>query len=122
MKIVETSSGDVCEATVVAETKWDFIEHNLDGYYSDRDVTLSNDIAVVLEVIDEGCNPYEYIKEPENRREFSDVPFEHVSHYVDDLSDKEALQKLQDEVDETLFERAVRDHKAKRRVGLKHRI
>lgn len=106
-----TDGGKVCSGTKIANTEWDFIEQNLDGYSQDEQVTLSNDICVVLEVIaDHGQDPYEYMKAPENERDYSNTPFENVMQYVEDLRDVDELQKLLIKTDNELFQRAIRDY------------
>lgn len=108
--VVETASGYVVTGRVIASSEWDFIEKYLPGYSWDRDVTLSNDLAVVLEVAANG-NPYEYMEIPESERDYSDAPFRHVMGYVDDLTDVIALEALLSKVDAELFNRALEAYK-----------
>lgn len=110
MSVVLTKGGKITTGSVICETEWDFISKYLDDYSRDEQVALSNDICVVLEVIGDGHDPYEYMKVPENERDFSDIPFDNVSEYVDDLRDVDALHKLLTEVDNDLFQRALRDY------------
>lgn len=111
MGIVILENGEITSGWEIAESRWNFIEEYLDGYSLDRQVTLSNDIAVVLDVITSGFDPYEYISHPENERDYSDAPFDNVAMYVDDLRDVEALEDLLEEVDSELFQRAIDDYR-----------
>lgn len=113
MCIVVTSSGEICEAEILAQDKWDFIEKYLSNYSQDTLVTLSNDIAVVLDVIADGYNPKEYMRTPEHMRDYSDISFNNVMQYVKDITDAEELLNLQREVDEELFANACDDYKSK---------
>lgn len=113
MAIVITTSGEVCEADVLALDDWDFITKYLDCYSWDADVALSNDLAVVLEVIEAGYTPSEYMSIPEDDREYSNTPFENVKYHVKNLDDVEEVRELQHIVDADLLERAIADFKKK---------
>lgn len=108
--VVETASGYVVSGRVIATSEWDFISRYLPGYSWDSDVTLSNDLAVVLEVLPH-TNPYEYMEIPESERDYSDAPFRHVMEYVDDLTDVVTLEALLSMVDAELFNRALEAYK-----------
>lgn len=110
MTIVQTPDGKIYAQKQLADSRWDFIEKYLKSYSWDEQVSLSNDAAIVLEVVESGINPYDFLKLPETEREYSNYPFYHVGEYVDNLQDKTALYSLLEDVDRQLFERAKEDY------------
>ena len=110
MVIVETASGEICNATVLANSQWEFIEQYLPGYSQDNQVLLSNDLSVVQEVSDTE-DPYEYMKIPESERDYSNAAFEHVAEYVKDLRSVVEIAELQRKIDNELFNRAIEAYK-----------
>lgn len=110
MEIKITPNGVMCNETIIAESEWDFISQHLDCYSWDEQVSLSNDIAVVLEIVERGIDPYEYMSIPENERDYSDGAFNHVAEYITDLRDADALNQLIHETDGELFKRACSDY------------
>lgn len=110
MIIKITPNGVMCDSAIIAESAWDFIFQHLDCYSWDEQISLSNDIAVVHEIVECGIDPYEYMSIPENERDYSDAPFNHVSEYIADLCDEAALNRLMRETDDELFNRACADY------------
>lgn len=111
--IVKNENGTIFEAEYIADDKWTFIEKYLPDYYRNTDVTLFNDICVVLEVIENGHNPHEYITLPEIERDFSNAPFENVGQNVSDISDVKELKALQNDIEQELFSKAIRAYNFK---------
>jgi len=87
------------------------IEKYLQKYSSHPDVTLSNDICVVIDVLNSYKDCYKYMKLPEYERDYSNAPFKNVMQYIDDLNDMHKLETLLSEVDRDLFIEAVEDYK-----------